>query len=267
MASTTTTVTHPDGTEISVVTTAAAAAAEEEEEEEEERDYWVPLESNPEVLTNFAVKIGMSERFAFSDCWGLDPDMLAFQPQPVQAVVFLFPSSKARAFKAEQEEEIKKRGQTVSENVWYMKQLVGNACGTIALTHSLANNLESLEVGEGFLRDFVKNTGDKDPMFRGAQFGKEEGLKAASARAATDEATSTDAPEADAAIDLHFICFTVVDGDLYELDGGKAFPVNHGATTQGDFLNQTVGVIKKNYIEKMPDEHNFVVLTLGPPRE
>jgi len=28
-----------------------------------------------------------------------------------------------------------------------------------------------------------------------------------------------------------------------------------------------VGVIQKNYIERMPGEHNFSVLTLGPPRE
>lgn len=29
-------------------------------------------------------------------------------------------------------------------------------------------------------------------------------------------------------IDLHFICFVEVDQHLYELDGRKAFPINHG---------------------------------------
>jgi hypothetical protein len=41
-----------------------------------------------------------------------------------------------------QEVEIEEKGQTVSDNVFYLKQIVTNACGTIALIHSVANNTE-----------------------------------------------------------------------------------------------------------------------------
>lgn len=40
----------------------------------------------------------------------------------------------------EEEKKVEGDGQDVSENVYYMKQFVGNACGTIALIHAIANN-------------------------------------------------------------------------------------------------------------------------------
>jgi ubiquitin carboxyl-terminal hydrolase L3 len=45
-------------------------------------------------------------------------------------------------YKAAQEAEVNEKGQTVSENVYYVKQVVTNACGTIALIHSIANNTD-----------------------------------------------------------------------------------------------------------------------------
>lgn len=45
-------------------------------------------------------------------------------------------------YKAVQEAEVNEKGQTVSENVYYLKQVVTNACGTIALIHSVANNAD-----------------------------------------------------------------------------------------------------------------------------
>lgn len=43
----------------------------------------------------------------------------------------------------------------------------------------------------------------------------------------------TAAPSADEEVDLHFIAFVHRDGCLYELDGRKAGPINHGASRCG----------------------------------
>ena len=43
-------------------------------------------------------------------------------------------------FKKEQESEQEAAGADVPENVYFMKQFVGNACGTVALIHAVANN-------------------------------------------------------------------------------------------------------------------------------
>lgn len=45
----------------------------------------------------------------------------------------------------------------------------------------------------------------------------------------------SDVPDAGDDVDLHFICFIEHNGVLYELDGRKAVPINHGACT--DLLN------------------------------
>eukprot|EP00164_Ancoracysta_twista_P000538 GFYU01000718.1.p1 GENE.GFYU01000718.1~~GFYU01000718.1.p1 ORF type:complete len:236 (+),score=74.66 GFYU01000718.1:76-783(+) len=229
-----------------------------------EKTYWVGLESNPEVLTKFAYRLGLPQAvFQFSDCFGLDDELLAFVPQPCHAVVFLYPSSQMATLKKEQAEKIKAQGQHVSEKVWFMRQLVGNACGTVALVHALANNRDKLSLEGGFFKDFVDANLTTDAHKRGELFGTLEGLKNAHESMATEGQTA--APEADAALDFHFICFVEVDGHLYELDGAKEFPVNHGECASDRVLHQAAKVIQSNYIQILGQDQMFSVITLGPP--
>lgn len=62
-------------------------------------------------------------------------------PRPVQAIIFLFPITEAyEKFKAEEEARITKCGQYISPEVVFFKQTISNACGMIALLHSLASS-------------------------------------------------------------------------------------------------------------------------------
>jgi hypothetical protein len=45
------------------------------------------------------------------------------------------------------DEELQQSGTAISPSVYYMKQTIGNACGTIALLHGLGNNRHNLPIG------------------------------------------------------------------------------------------------------------------------
>ena len=58
-----------------------------------EGERWAALESNPTVMTEFCHKAGVPSDWQVVDVWGVDPDPLAFVPQPVVSLVLLFPSN------------------------------------------------------------------------------------------------------------------------------------------------------------------------------
>ncbi|XP_077865441.1 ubiquitin carboxyl-terminal hydrolase isozyme L3-like [Saccoglossus kowalevskii] len=138
---------------------------------------WLPLESNPDV--SFVHQLGMSKSWQFCDVYGLDPDLLGMVPSPVAAVLLLFPiNEKYETFKKEEEEKIDKDGQTVSSNLYYMKQTIGNACGTIGLLHAIANNKHRIEL-DGSLKKFIDDTEKMSPAERAEYLEKDESISAA----------------------------------------------------------------------------------------
>lgn len=46
----------------------------------------------------------------------------------------------------------------------------------------------------------------------------------------------TETPDIADEVNLHFVCLIERDGHLYELDGNKPYPINHGITSKGTFL-------------------------------
>lgn len=65
-----------------------------------------------------------------------------------QTFLFSPTSVQYETFKQEEEEKLKNQRQDVSPNVYFIKQTIGNACGTIGLIHAVANNKAHLEFGE-----------------------------------------------------------------------------------------------------------------------
>lgn len=122
-------------------------------------------------------RLGVPEKWNVVDVYGLDIDSLAWIPRPVLAVVLLFPCTDSYyKFRDQQNEEIKAKGQEISNDVFYLKQVVPNACGTIALIHSVANNKDMIQLGDGHLKQFLEDCKSMDPVERGDLLQKAENI-------------------------------------------------------------------------------------------
>ncbi|EFJ27674.1 hypothetical protein SELMODRAFT_95093 [Selaginella moellendorffii] len=228
---------------------------------------WLPLEANPDIMNQFCHSLGLSEAAAFYDVYGFDDDLLAMVPAPVLAVLFLYPiNAESEAASKSQEEKLRREGQ--NESVYFMKQTVGNACGTIGLLHAIGNNTSQIQHGntkifpaEGsYFKRFFESTSKLSPSERASYLENDRELEGAHCVAAA--AGDTAPPAIDTPVNLHFICFVCVDGGLYELDGRKEQPVYHGPSSPSSVLKDSVKVIQ-NFISMNPGSLDFNVISLS----
>jgi len=181
---------------------------------------WAALESNPEVLTRFCHLMGVREDWEVVDVWGLDPDLLALVPQPVVSLVLLFPTRNSDGTKARQFNVVEEK-QELRDKVYYMRQLEGhldNACGTIAMLHSLLNNRSMLGVegGEGVVEKFYNETKDMDGDQRGKFLDTYQDIVTVHNMLVGEGQSDMVQSEK---VCHHFVCLTAVEGHLIELDG------------------------------------------------
>jgi ubiquitin carboxyl-terminal hydrolase L3 len=63
-------------------------------------------------------------------------------------------------------------------------------------------------------------------------------------------------------VNHHFISFVEFKGCLYELDGCKKFPINHGEVGEGEFLAKACEAAHK-FMLRDPEESSFNLMALG----
>lgn len=221
----------------------------------------VPLESNPEVFTDFAHKLGLSPLLAFTDIFSLDdPDMLAFLPRPLQAVILLFPVTEAyESFK--DTENVENLDNT---KVIWMKQIVKNACGLYALLHVLLNIKDGFIVQQSAVSNFRQNImqGNANAVTLVQNIARE-------IYSGFSQQGQTEAPPAEENVELHFVCFVKRPEGIYELDGRRAGPVllEKGPGNSDDILDDDCVKLRvKKYMSLVSGENalNFAMMGLAP---
>ncbi|KAL6261569.1 hypothetical protein P5V15_006655 [Pogonomyrmex californicus] len=225
---------------------------------------WVPLESNPEVMTKFLHKLGVPKKWSILDVYGLESDLLAIVPRPVLAVILLYPVPSKTEKIEEEKEEIKDSKNDAPDSIYHMKQCISNACGTIALLHSVANNLDVIQLENGFLKKFLDETKGLSYAERGERLENAQDIIDTHMESAQEG--QTEAPAEDMEVYHHFIAFVHKDGSLYELDGRKSAPINHGSTMPETLLDDAARVCKE-YMERDPNEVRFTVVALAATSE
>jgi len=179
---------------------------------------WAALESNPEVLSSFCHLGGVSPQWEVVDVWGLDPDLLGFVPQPVLALILLFPTKDEQGEKVRERQHVEEH--PVSASTYFLRQVEGlsNACGTIAMLHAIFNNrdLLGIEGKECTLGKFYTETKNLNAEERGRAL--DDSADIGSVHNGLVAEGQSHQVEGDK-VRHHFVCLTAVDGHLVELDG------------------------------------------------
>lgn len=235
---------------------------------------WLPLESNPDVLNPFAKRLGLPDSWAFCDVYGLDEELLMMVPQPCAALCLLYPSSKINEVRRPENAAKAPHQPPPPPNLFFVQQCngIGNACGTIACMHAVANASIAGQFAlaeSGALKAFVEGADALGPKERGDQLLQAKGLQELSdATAASGE---TEGAGTDDAQGQHFIAFVPFDGMLFELDGRNfdhssdtavASPVCHGATSPETFLSDAAKIIREDFMARDPESINFNITAL-----
>ncbi|XP_022358560.1 ubiquitin carboxyl-terminal hydrolase isozyme L3 isoform X5 [Enhydra lutris kenyoni] len=144
----------------------------------------------------FLKQLGLHPNWQFVDVYGMDPELLSMVPRPVCAVLLLFPiTEKYEVFRTEEEEKIKSQGQDVTSSVYFMKQTISNACGTIGLIHAIANNKDKMHFESGStLKKFLEESVSMSPEERARYLENYDAIRVTHETSAHEGQTETISP-------------------------------------------------------------------------
>jgi len=127
--------------------------------------------------------------------------------------------------------------------------------------HALGNCRDHFKTLPGSPIDtFLQGSVGLSPEKIGESLETNESIQSCHSQCAHEGQSETVAAETN--VNLHFVAFAHVDGALYELDGRKKFPINHGASSKDTFLSDAVAKCQ-DFMKRNPNELNFSVIALS----
>lgn len=204
------------------------------------------MESNPEIMNAFFRRVGVKKYINVVDVLGFEPELLQMVDGKVEGLLLCYPI----------------RGDTnntvdehAKNRLYFMRQTIRNACATMALIHVLANQCDDTDFEpDSSIRDFIKESKLLEPEVKANKFESCETIATAHEEASVGG--QTEAPAASESVEYHFISFIHNNNTIYEMDGRKLGPINHGSTSPETFLRDAIELVK-NYVNKDPSNLNF----------
>ncbi|TXT11899.1 uncharacterized protein COLE_02309 [Cutaneotrichosporon oleaginosum] len=193
--------------------------------------------------------------------------MLSFVPQPVKAVLLLFPGRGKIQDLRIKEDAVE--GNRFKGDVWYIKQQIPNACGSIGLLHALLNLPESDLEKDSKLLQFKKASLPLDAQKKADLLDETDFFS--EAHTATAQSGQSEVPSGAALdVDNHFIAFVQAKNEagetrLVELDGNRAGPFDCGPST--DLLRDTAKLVREKYIPNAEGDVSFSMIALAGEAE
>lgn len=226
---------------------------------------WIPLEANPDVINSYIESLGFPiVLYKFVDVLACEDWALDMLAKPILGFLILYnisPLSKeALRRRLEPQHEI-------SPNVYYMKQTIQNACGTIGLMHIIGNCAfsEGIPLAEGsYLDRFLSASLSMTPEERGAELegGSNSDVIEQAHKLAASSGQSR-VPNPNEKVSLHFAAIIPKDSGIYELDGRAGKPIFHGPFENFE-KEACEKVLLNSFIRVDPTSLNYTILALVP---
>ncbi|KAI8821878.1 ubiquitin carboxyl-terminal hydrolase [Fimicolochytrium jonesii] len=235
---------------------------------------WSTIESDPAVFTELAAKIGI-KGVQVEEIFSMDEGSFDALGQ-IYGLIFLF-----RWQDADTEESAKQPGEKDGDGLFFLNQVVENACATQALVSIALNcsDVPGIDIGDE-LRRFKEFTRDFSPAMRGLALVNSHALRTAH----NSFARQTDLPVLNYPIPenhtpkskkrkheedeqdppYHFISYLMYRGSVWEVDGLKRWAKRLGAVGEGQgWVGVALGAVRermKGY-ENDAVEFNLMAVT------
>ncbi|XP_073961115.1 LOW QUALITY PROTEIN: ubiquitin carboxyl-terminal hydrolase isozyme L5-like [Choristoneura fumiferana] len=222
---------------------------------------WCLIESDPGVFTQLIRKFG-AKGVQVEELWTID-DGIFENLRPVHGLIFLF--------KFLQHEE--PSGPVVTDNrldkIYFAKQVINNACATQAVVSLLLNcSHPDVDIGPELtkLKEFSMSF---DPRMRGLTLSNSQTIRTShnsmSPHAHFEFDQKMGSKDDDA---YHFVGYMPIDGRLYELDGLREGPIDHGPIApEQDWLDVVRPIIMKRINIYTEGEIHFNLMALVSDRK
>jgi len=217
---------------------------------------WCLIESDPGVFTELIRDFGVTGA-QVEEVWSLDDDMFS-KLRPVHGLVFLFKWVPDPATDGTLVQDSR------LERIFFAKQVINNACATQAILSVLMNTDHPdvrLGANLGELRDF---TSGFDPATRGLAISNSEVVRTVHNSFARQTLFELDNKAATKDDDVyHFVSYVPVGGRLYELDGLKEGPLDHGPLpAEGDWTDVARPILEKRMNKYNKGEIRFNLMAI-----
>ncbi|CAL8143646.1 unnamed protein product [Orchesella dallaii] len=225
---------------------------------------WCLIESDPGVFTELIREFGC-KGLQVEELWSLEEDDFN-RLKPVHGLIFLFkwigPSTSGTS-----------EGSVVEdsrlEKIFFPRQVINNACASFAIISTLMNlDHPDVELGK-VLSEFKDFTKSFDPAMKGLALSNSETIRSVHNSFARQTLFEFEEKSASKDDDVyHFVSFLPINGRLYELDGLRDGPVDHGAISDGkDWTNLVRTVLQERINRYNEGEIHFNLMAIVSDRK
>lgn len=221
---------------------------------------WCLIESDPGVFSALIRDFGV-KGVQVEELFSLEDDSFA-SFKPVHGLIFLFKCI----------EDSDPEGSIVQDSrldkIFFAKQVITNACATQAIVNILLNvKHNDVELGST-LSDFRDFTQAFDSVNKGLALSNSDVIRTVhngfSRQQIFEYDNTMPRKEEDS---YHFIGYVPIDGRLYELDGIKSGPIDHGAIGEKDWLTLARIAIRKRIEKYKEGEIHFNLMAIASDRK